>query len=249
MIEQLFPNIDKIQLLEIWPNYIEDENKIYKLTKTNIRHANIALNSILTTEEKGYLEKAFFDRTGWYKKINGDGMARLKLAAMSLGLTNTVFAYDKMKEKEILALIAQYTINDQLMAMRCYAKQKAVTYVTLKNYLKDIKMADSMFIELYRGIKGEYKGEKYLHNGLECWTTSLDIAERFTGGDGYVIKKRYSIEQIFAGNRSTFKNRPYNMYRHNGYYVRREHEMIVENISIQYECKNCVYKHIDGDFF
>ncbi len=195
------------------------------------------------------LGETFFDDTGWYKRIDGDGMTKLKLAAMSLGLTNNIFTFDQKREREMLKMASSYSRDEQLLVMRCYMKQKVVTYLTLKRYLINIKKTDLMSIELYRGIKGTYNGQKYSHNGLECWTTSIDIAERFTGGDGFVIKKSYPITQIFTGNRSTFKNRQHNIYRNNGFYVRREHEMIVENIVEEYDCTSNVYVCIDKEIF
>ena len=247
MIDELFGNIEKEELKQLWPGYIYDEGRISKLVSTNIRHANIALNSILDIEERQFLENLFFDPTGWYRQINGNGMTRLKLAAMSLGLTNNIFTFDPESERKMLEMVVSYTKEEQLLAIRCYMKQKAVTYLTLEKYLKNIKKQDDMTIELYRGIRGTYDGQNYSHTGLECWTTSIDIANKFTRGQGYIVKKTYPITQIFAGNRSTFKNRPHNIYRNNGFYVRREHEMIVENIAEQYDCKNNIYIGVDGD--
>ena len=54
------------------------------------------------------------------------------------------------------------------------------------------------------------------------------------GLNGYVLSKNYPLSSIFAVFRSKFKNKPNNIYRHNGFYVRREHEMIVENIEQKY---------------
>lgn len=62
------------------------------------------------------------------------------------------------------------------------------------------------------------------------------------GLNGYVISKTYPISSIFAGFSSTFKNKPNNIYRHNGFYVRREHEMIVENIEQKYLKKGHLFK-------
>ena len=102
MIEKLFPCLDTNELLDLWPSYIEDERRINNITTTNISHANIALNSVLNIEEKIHLEQLFFSEDGWYKKINRNGMVQLKLAAMSLGLTNNIFAFNAQEEKEML---------------------------------------------------------------------------------------------------------------------------------------------------
>ena len=59
MIEELFGNIEKGELEELWPSYKSDEQKIDRFVNTNIRHANIALNSILNEEVKECLERLF----------------------------------------------------------------------------------------------------------------------------------------------------------------------------------------------
>lgn len=102
MIKELFPDLDENELLELWSTYESDEKKVEKLTTTNISHANIALNSILDDSEKVQLEKMFFADDGWYKIINQDGMVQLKLAAMSLGLSNNVFTFDSAEEQHML---------------------------------------------------------------------------------------------------------------------------------------------------
>lgn len=85
------------------------------------------------------LGETFFDDTGWYKRIDGDGMTKLKLAAMSLGLTNNIFTFDQKREREMLKMASSYSRDEQLLVMRCYMKQKVVTYLTLKRYLINIK--------------------------------------------------------------------------------------------------------------
>lgn len=248
MIKQLFPNLDQDALLDIWPSYVADEAKILHFCSTNISGANIALNSILTNDEKKCLEKLFFDeKSGWYRQIDEEGMIKLKLAGMGLNLTNSVFTFDQMKNKKVLHYVGTLPESEQLLVAACYAKQKAVTYVTMLNYLKKVKKTDKMSILLYRGLRGKYNGEKYLFAGMECWTTSIDIAIRFTRGNGYVLQKEYPINQLFAGNRSTFKNKPNGIYRHNGFYVRREHEIIVENIEAEYETSGNVRLIMDGE--
>lgn len=249
MVQELFGNLEEDTIFELWPNYKEDEEEIIKLSKTNIRCANIALESVLKDDEKKCLEKLFFGDNGWYKKINSDGMIRLKLAAMSLGMTNNVFTFDSEKEKQMILEMQEYTQEEQLLVMRCYMKQKTVTYITMLNYLRDIKKTDKMSIELYRGIRSEYKGENYLFSGLECWSTSMEIAMRFASGSGYVIRKEYPISQIFSGVRSTYKNNSNNLYRNNGFYVRREHEMIVENLETEYKCNDSVILSVDSDIY
>lgn len=200
-------------------------------------------------DEKFCLEKLFFGNDGWYRKINSDGMLRLKLAAMSLGKTNTTFTFDAEKEKQIISEIGKYSKEEQLLVMQCYMKQKAVTYVTMLNYLKDIRKTDKMCIELYRGINTKYEGDKYLFSGLESWSTNIDSAMKFTAGNGYVIKREYPISKLFTGVRSTYKNKSNNIYKNNGFYVRREHEIIVENDEIEYDCNGHIILSVDSEIY
>lgn len=228
-IDEIFPSVDRIDLYKLWPSYDEDIAIIKEKTKTNIKNANLVLDTVLNISEKNQLEKLFFDKRGWYKEINNEGMIKLKLAAMSLQLTSNVFTFDSLSEKDFLSYVKSISYEEQVLNMQCYLKQKAVTYYTLQKYLTQEGKKDDNKILLYRGIR--YSGElkEYYFTGLESWTTNPDIAERFAKNGGYVIFKEYPINRIFSGNRSTFKNKQNNLYMHNGFFVRREHEMIVEN--------------------
>lgn len=252
MIEEAFEGRIDIDLVnEIWPEYGLKKDILIQNVGTNIEQANRTLNLIMTPEERNCLEELLFGQEGWYKRINGEGMIRLKLASMSLGLSNNIFTFDPIVENEIKKRILQYSEEEQVLVIRCYMKQKLVSYLTLKNYIKNINNNRLQELILYRGINKEYNGEKYLLLGMESWTSNLDTAYRFARDGGYVIEKRYRISQIFASRRSAFKNKPYNLYRHNGFYVRREHEMIVENYDTIYDCsegKN-IRLSIDHDIF
>lgn len=252
MIEEAFEyKIDGEVLHELWPNYKNDEKKLLQHIGTNIRQANIALNNIMTQAEKECLEEAYFGNNGWYKSINDMGMIRIKLAAMALGLTNNVFTFDPDKEDIILSKLQHFTKQDQLLMMSCYVKQKTVTYLTLKKYLTDIRKTNQMSIKLYRGINSPYNEEIYKFCGMESWTTNINIAYRFARNEGFIIEKDYPITRIFAGKRSTFKNRQNNLYINNGFFVNREHEMIVENFENEYSdinVKNIKFS-IDNDIF
>lgn len=237
MIEEAFGyKIPREALGEILPDYHKIDEKLIDYRGTNIRSANLLLADIMSEREKECLEKAFFGDNGWYHTINGDGMIKIKLAAMSLGITNTVFTFNKDAERKILDQISQESIEEQILMMRCYIKQKAVTYVTMCNYLRNIKKKNQMSIMLYRGINIPYQHQKYLFSGMESWTTDINTAFRFARNEGYVIEREYPISQIFAGMRSTFKNSPGRLCRYNGFYVRREREMIVENFDNVLDC-------------
>lgn len=241
MIEEAFGDrVSQETLQELLPDYREIDKKLIAYQGTNDKAADAILTDIMSMEERQCLEKAFFGNTGWYRTINSDGMIRLKLAAMSLGITNNVFTFKKDVENKILNWISMrhMTKAEELLMMCCYVKQKAVTYVTMFHYLKNIKQTDKMAITLYRGINVPYQNQKYLFSGMESWTTSLDIAYRFARDEGFVLEKEYPINQIFSCKRSTFRNRANRLYKHSGFYVRREHEVIVENLEKELDCRN-----------
>ena len=206
MIEEAFGyRIAREAIEEILPNYREIDNRLADYEGTNVKAANELLNDIMNSQEKQRLEDAFFGYNGWYRKINKIGMIRLKLAAMSLEATNNIFTFDKEKEKDILKLIKLESKDAQILMMSCYLKQKVVTYATMYNYLHNVRKTDKMTLKLYRGINTPYRNEKYMFCGMESWTTNLNIAFKFAGNEGFVLEKEYSIDQIFAGKRSTFK--------------------------------------------
>lgn len=238
MIEEAFsPGFDFNNVIELWPNYKNVENLYLKnYDGTNIKSANILLDSILENEEKEWLEKLFFGSDGWYRYTDSKYSIAIKLAAMSLGLTNNVFTIDVNRENEIKKEILSIPRFEQKLTARCYLKQKVATYFTMKNYLKIIKDTEELEITLYRGMANRYDGTKYLHKGMESWTLSLEKAMVFAGEYGFVIEKRYSLYELFAGFRSTYKNMQHNIYRNNGFFVRREHEIIVENMEEIYDC-------------
>lgn len=236
MIEEAFGHrISQETLKEVLPDYQSLNQQLLDFNGTNIRNANFILNIILNDQEKLCLEKAFFGDTGWYHKINYNGMLDLKLAAMSLGITNEVFTFDKDKENRILNFVEKKSIDDQLLMIQCYIKQKVVTYKTLRNYLQNVQKTDKMAITLYRGINIPYENQKYLFTGLESWTTDINIAYKFARNEGFVLQRDYPISQIFAGKRSTFKNLPNRSCQYSGFYVRREKEMIVENFENEWD--------------
>lgn len=251
MFDEIFEGkLKKSDIKDIWSNYEMHESKILKYDGTNISKANILLNSIMDKEECKCLENAFFGNDGWYKRIDGTGMVRIKLAAMSLGLVNDKFTFNNEKMQQILNDISKISPQEQIAMMRCYLKQKIVTYVTLKNYNKIIR-DNSNKVVLYRGINTSYVGNKYYHTSMESWTTNINTAYRFAKEGGYIIIKEYPISRIFAGQRSTFKNQEHQLYIHNGYFVRREHEMIVENSEECYDIdiKKNVILSIDKDVY
>jgi hypothetical protein len=238
MIEEAFGyRLSQDILREVLPNYQDLNQKLISFAGTNCKRSNHFLNQIMNEKEKICLEKAFFGNNGWYKRINGNGMISLKLAAMSLGVTNNIFTFNKETETRILDYISAKNIDDQLLMMRCYIKQKAVTYAAMRNYLQK-QESTKMTVTLYRGINVPYKNQKYLFTGLESWTTDIAIAYKFARNEGFVLKKEYPIDQILAGRRSTFKNQSNHLYLHNGFFVRREKEMIVENFEKEWDCSS-----------
>lgn len=51
-------------------------------------------------------------------------MVQLKLAAMSLGLSNNVFTFDSTEEQHMLEVVGALSREQQDLNMRCYMKQK-----------------------------------------------------------------------------------------------------------------------------
>ena len=223
------------EIMPLWETYKFDLGKVLKYTNSNINKANLILDEILEDEEKICLEQAFFGDDGWYKRINGKGMNELKLAAMSLGLTNDIFRFDSKKEQKILEDLEGIDLKKQEIMIRCYLKQKLVTYVTLVKYLSDVKKTNDLSLVLYRGINTSKPAKKYFCNGLESWTLNYNTALQFARTEGYIIRKKYPVLQIFTGFRSSFKNRSQPQFRNNGFYVRREKEMIVENVEKSFD--------------
>ena len=145
MIEEAFGyRIPKGTFEEVLPDYHILDEKLASYKGTNNRLANSLLNDIMDEEEKWRLEEAFFGNNGWYQSINGIGMIKLKLAAMSLEATNNIFTFNKELEEKILGLIKKESKTEQILMIRCYIKQKVVTYATMYNYLKYVKKTDKM---------------------------------------------------------------------------------------------------------
>lgn len=237
MIEEAFGRrVPQETFEEILPDYRMLDNQLSDYKGTNNKAANDLLNDIMDEEEKHRLEEAFFGNNGWYRMKNGIGMIKLKLAAMSLQTTNTIFTFDKDLEEKIVNVIKSESKEEQIFMMRCYLKQKSVTYVTMYNYLKNVRKTDKMAITLYRGINMPYKNGKYMLSGMESWTTDIEVAYRFAGNEGFVLEKEYPIDQIFTCQRSTFKNQASNLYKYRSFYIRREKEVIVENFETIFDC-------------
>ena len=134
MIEEAFGYKVPQDIFEsVLQNYYKLDNLLINYKGTNIKSANILLNDIMTIEEKKVLEEAFFGDNGWYRAINREGMIKLKLAAMSLGVTNNVFSFNKDIETKILNFICSESREEQILMMRCYIKQKVATYTTMYN--------------------------------------------------------------------------------------------------------------------
>ena len=102
------------EIMPLWETYKFDLGKVLKYTNSNINKANLILDEILEDEEKICLEQAFFGDDGWYKRINGKGMNELKLAAMSLGLTNDIFTFHLLFSSHIKTIISKLRLGSVL---------------------------------------------------------------------------------------------------------------------------------------
>lgn len=156
-------------------------------------------------------------------------MYLIRIIASMLGVAHDTYSWDKSNIEIINGFKDMFSYEEQIILMNCYIKQKIVTYYTLKNYLKHMNIKKQS-ITLYRGINVPFDHKTYASCNVESWTASMNSAFIFARESGYVISQEIPINRIFAGKRSTFKNKQHNMYRNNGFYVNREHEYIVEHL-------------------
>lgn len=227
-------------------NYNELKSKINSYSGTNLKQANILLNSVLNDTEKATLFNLMLGDQGWYRKINGEGAIKLKLAAFSLGLTHGYFSRipDDLLEDKIDKIVMNTSENELDLIASCYLKQKIITKVTLINYKNNVHTLnkinfDNNKISLYRGIKRVEDIEKYLPNSLESWTSQLNIAQKFSN-QGIILKLTVDIDNLLFCRKSAFKhNNLQSLYLNKkinqGQIIRREHEYLVEFSTTSYD--------------
>lgn len=167
-------------------------------TGTNLKSANQFLHSYLNEDEKKCLFELVNSRTGWYLRINGIGAKKLKLTGANLGITHMMIAMPE-DNGNVQELVNSISEDEQIILRSVYLKQKFVTLKNLKNNNKDKLI-------LFRGVKNITKDkDEYGALSLESWSSNADVARRFSGVDGIVLKKEFNIEDIFAYNKSIFK--------------------------------------------
>lgn len=202
---------------------------------TNLRKANIILNKVLDEEEKDTLFELLLGDLGWYRKINKAPSIKLKVVANALGFAHDNFQRERLSENEIMNVLSKITENELNLIVSIYLKQKIITKKTLMNYQDSVKNKNRILIKdnkltLYRGIKGNIDDSLlYRTNTLESWTTNFNLASRFTGLDGYILKMDIDIDDIFCCKKSTFKH-PNKKSVNQTKYIRKEHEYVVEHL-------------------
>ena len=204
---------------------IRDNGKFFEMyesyTGTNNNTANTFLKSVLDDQEKNCLLELLHGERGWYRDMLGEGARKLKLTAYFLGFTNNSFARTQDDHQEYVVLAENISEQEQNILISSYLKQKIVTYKTLKNH-------NINEINLLRGIKVLNGSNYYLLSNLEPWTDNEKVARKFATYDGYILYKKYQVEDIFVCNRSVFKteNIPSSRFRR---MIKQENEYIVEN--------------------
>ncbi|MFQ7001575.1 MAG: hypothetical protein ACLRRH_09855 [Clostridium sp.] len=231
MEDILNEKIKDISIKEYLP-YIQNSshfiNEINKYNGTSLNSANNLLKSCFNDNEKKYFYEVIASNTGWYKKINGVGGKKLKIIGAVLGFTHLKIAHEN-EMNEIEKLIDEITEEEEEILKSAYLKQKILTYKNLKNNKLDT-------LKLYRGIKVSCEKKEYGAYSLESWSSSYDVAKKFAGTSGIVLKHDFNIQDIFAYNKSIFK---YDKYKdvQLSKLINTEFEYIVE-----FNDSNCIFE-------
>lgn len=202
----------------------EDLRKYHHTSRPS---AKMIINSSLIEDEHKRLTEVYYCEKGWFKKAHDEGGMKLMLAANALGLIHGEFyRYDKNKYNQICEIAR--CMEDEVVDSLCkaYAKQKVVTCRALSAIRKNRQE-----IILYRGLSFEsYDGnsEKIYFNGLESYTSALQVAEYFAGNNGWIIRRKCSIFDIFVYYTTLYRTNkiptPETKYK-----IHKVREYIVEN--------------------
>lgn len=193
-------------------------SNVDKYTETSLNSANTLLHSCMSDDEKQCLYELMTSETGWYKKIKGVGGKKIKIIGAILGFTHLKVTDEK--DKEIEGIYDSIDETQEKILGSVYVKQKIVTFKNLKNNNIDN-------FTLFRGVRLNGGETEYGAYSLESWSSCEDVARRFAGQTGIVLKKEFIIEDIFAYNKSIFK---YNKYKDRklSEIINREYEYIIE---------------------
>lgn len=216
--------IGNMSLALLKDNLIGYENFIEKYQSYNETSHNSAINflvSNLNKEEINSLTEIIYGLQGWYCSKMGKGTIKLKATAAVLQLTHDFFHFEKEKFLKTIEVIEGIETSEIEILISVYLKQKLLTYKNLKNNSREK-------ITLYRGLKIMKSSSTYRSMNLESWTSRRNVAEKFATSDGFILEKDFNIKQIFAYNKSVFKN-PIQKNNKASRFINMEYEYIVEH--------------------
>ena len=231
--------------------YIINEDTFFKelnnYNGTSQKSANKLLHFVLNEEEKLKLYEMLNSPNGWYRKQHGYDTIKLKMTAVVSGFTRENKISHKFEDYKVMLDIAKnMDEEEEKILISAYLKQTLISCKNLLNNKEKGFASDN--ITLYRGIK-ELKSNKYEASNLESWTSKEKIARRFASPNGYIIKKDFSLKEIFAYKKSIFKHDKYKDPKLSKY-INIENEYIVEfseeNSIIELEQGNNLIEYRDS---
>jgi len=223
----LLPQYDDEELRRIIINYNEILENIQQYSGKHLEDANNFLDKHLTSSEKSLLYNSYYSDKGWFRSSShSEGAIKLKIAALSLALTNNIFSFTEAQNTLVQEVYKSLSDEEFALLQSCYLKQKIITNKTLMNRLGDPGFRTSQ-IKLYRGVKSI---ESINHKvSLESWTSDREVAIRFSD-DGYVFCRKVSFSNIYLFYQSAFQWNENPLQLNQEQFVYRETEYIVENI-------------------
>lgn len=192
------------------------------------KEANVFLNNHLSDIEKNLLYDSYYSADGWFNSSHGAGASRLKITALSLGLTHYLLSFNQ-EQKNTISIVNKKLTDDDLRCLQsAYLKQKIITYKTLMNKFDEPGFNNSV-VKLYRGVKTIDNIEYSI--SLESWTADREIAIKFSDG-GYVFRRKVSFEKIYLFYQTTFQWDENPLKLKEKSIIDSETEYILENISL-----------------
>lgn len=236
-------NIKGVPIKDFIPYIINGEQfreVLNYYTGTSLKSSNKLLHLSMNDEEKHKLYSLVNSQEGWYRAQYGINTIKLKATAGVLGLASFNINYNKNYHKKTLEVIRSISEEEEVLLKSVYLKQKVITLSNLENNKINGIVKDR--ITLYRGIKDLKEGQNiYVASNLESWTSKEKVARRFAGANGYILKKDFLFEDIFAYKKSIFK---YNKFKDPrvSKYINIENEYIIE-----FTDKNCIINLKKGE--
>lgn len=225
----LLPQYNDDDLKTVIINYDEIYKDVQNYSGKFSKEANIFLNNHLSDIEKNILYDSYYSADdGWFtNSSHGIGASRLKITALSLGLTHNLLSFNQEQKNTIRIVNEKLTDDDLRYLQSAYLKQKIITYKTLMNKSDEPGFNNSV-VKLYRGVKTIDNIEYSI--SLESWTADREIAIKFSDG-GYVFRRKVSFEKIYLFYQSTFQWDENPLKLKEKSIIDSETEYILENMS------------------